>query len=173
VLFVLVPMSLAAQSVINVKTPVTSEKNRQKSFRPATLALDHSARRATVSGKEIGRLEIAYDSVEKVVIEPDVRVSYSAGAALAGFAVGGALVGGRIAASIDNPADMAHTVYLEYKKPDGSAAPLVLSVEKEMCRRRWGASRTRLGTVPRSPRLPKRRRNSKSKGSLRPRYGWL
>lgn len=131
-LLIVLPASLAAQSAgIGVKVPITSAKNRQKSFRSAILVLDQSARRATVTSKEIGRVDMPYDSVEKVVIEPNVRVSYSAGAAIAGFALGGAAFGGRIAASIDNPVDMAHTVYLEFRKPDGSSARMVVSVDKE------------------------------------------
>ena len=52
-LFVLLPTFLTAQSAIDVKAPIASAKDRQKSFKPATLVFDHSARRATVTGKEI------------------------------------------------------------------------------------------------------------------------
>ena len=127
----LVSLSVIPQAAIDVNTPVISTKNRQKDFKSATLSLDDTARRTTVNSKELGRIEVQYDGIQKVIIEPHFRATYNPGAALAGFALGGAALGGRIAESIDNPADMAHSVYLEYKDAQGSTIPLLLTLDKK------------------------------------------
>lgn len=127
----LLPVSLAAQPALEIKVPFVSARGAQKEYRNATLVLDDSAHRATISPKGGPRIEFGYDAVAKVLVEPDVRIHYSLGAAIAGFALGGALFGGSIAEAINSPAKMDLTVYLEYKTAGGTLAPVVLSVGKE------------------------------------------
>jgi hypothetical protein len=123
----------AAHAAIEVEIPTIKAKNRLKEYKKATLTLDDSARRLVLASRaRAPALALSYESVARVIVEPDVRIEYSAAAALAGFALGGPLFGPAAAASISNPAKSAHSVYLEYRGPDGSPASFVFSIgEKE------------------------------------------
>ena len=120
-----------AQLTFDTKVPFVAGKGAQKEYRNAALVLDDSARRLTISPKNAARIEFDYDAVSKVFVEPNTRISYSLGAAFVGFAIGGGLFGGRIAEAINNPNKMDLTVYIEHKRPDGTVAPVVLSIGKE------------------------------------------
>ncbi len=124
-------VTVFAQPAFEAKLPSVAARGEQKEYKNAVVVLDDSSRRATISAKNSARIEFDYDAVSKVFVEPNIRVGYSFGAALAGFAIGGGLFGGSIAAAISNPNKMDVTIYLEYKKPDGTMAPVVMSIDKE------------------------------------------
>lgn len=129
-ILVLLPVALAAQPV-EIKVPFVAARGAQKEFRKGTLVFDEAARRAAVTAKGAPPIEFGYDAVTKVLVEPDVRISYSFGAAFAGFALGGGLFGGQIADAIKSAAKMDVTVYLEYAAAGATAPPVVFSVGKE------------------------------------------
>jgi hypothetical protein len=129
---ILFPLSLAAQQAgpMDVKVPVMHEKDRYRSLKDAKLTLDDGARRLVIASNE-RPLDVGYDAVRKVIIEPDNRVEHSFWAAVGGFAVGGILFGPSLGAAINNPLKMAHSVYLEYSKPDGTTLPFVFGIGKD------------------------------------------
>jgi hypothetical protein len=114
-----------------IKLRFKDDKKRQQVDQDAALRFDESARRIAVLSKEYSR-ELGYDDVQKIIIEPDSHAgNIGFGAALAGFAAGGMLFGGKIATAIDNPLKADHVVYIEPKNPDGKTTPLVLVLGKD------------------------------------------
>jgi hypothetical protein len=147
VLCLLLPFSADAESTsLEVKVPAIKAKNRQKVWKDAKPSLDDTGRRLVLAAKaKEAAVTLSYDRVTKVVIEADFRVTYGPAAALAGFAVGGPLFGGSLAAKISNPAKAAHTVYLEHRLADGSEAAIVFSIGESDVPRALPRIRTALG----------------------------
>ena len=134
VLAVLLPLSVNAQQAAPTKIKVRfkDDAKRRQVDLDATLTIDDSARQLVVVSKE-HRRELGYDDVQKIIIEPDSHAgNIGFGAALAGFATGGLLFGGKIATAIDNPLRADHVVYVELKDAGGKSAPLVLVLGKDV-----------------------------------------
>jgi hypothetical protein len=134
VLALLLPLSIYPQqtALTKIKVRFKDDKKQQQVDQDAALRIDDSARRLVVISKEQPR-ELSYDDVQKIIIEPDSHAgNIGFGAALAGFAAGGLLFGGKIATAIDNPLKADHVVYIEPKNIGGKTAPLVLVLGKDV-----------------------------------------
>lgn len=130
-IFALMTVVVSAQPAFEAKVPFVSARGAQKEYRDAAVLFDDSGRRLTIIPKKSARMEFDYDSVTKVYVEQNLRIGYSIGAAFTGFAIGGGLFGGKIAEAISSPNKMDLTLYIETKGPDGTAAPVILSVDKD------------------------------------------
>ena len=132
-LLLLFAATLSAQQATfsDVKARFVKSNDREMDEKGADLILDDAARRLRVKSGD-RPLDVAYDDVQKVVVEVDTLGRKAGfGASFLGFAVGGWLFQNAIATSIDKPFKDDHFVYLEYKKPDGSIAWYGLVVGKE------------------------------------------
>ena len=121
----------AAQTFSDVKVRFAKSNEREMDEKGADLTLDPAARRLRVKSGE-RPLDVAYDDVQKIVVEVDTLGRKSGfGASFLGMFAGGLLFGNAIATSIDKPFDNDHFIYLAYKKTDGSPADYGLVIGKE------------------------------------------
>jgi hypothetical protein len=121
----------AAQTFSDVKARFAKSNEREMDEKGADLTLDAAARRLRVKSGD-RPLDVAYDDVQKVVVEVDTLGRKSGfGASFLGMFAGGLLFGNAIATSIDKPFDNDHFIYLAYKKADGSYADYGLVIGKE------------------------------------------
>lgn len=131
-LALLLPLSAGAEqsAPLKIKVRFKDEKKRHQVDLEAVLKIDESARRLAVQSKE-QPWELGYDDVRRIIIEPDSHAgNIGFGAALAGFAAGGLLFGGKIATAIDNPLKADHVVYVEPRE-NAKGLPRVLVVAKD------------------------------------------
>jgi hypothetical protein len=115
----------------DVKARFAKSDKREMDEKGADLIVDAGARRLRVKSGD-RPLDVAYDDVQKVLVEVDTLGRKAGfGASFIGMFAGGLLFGNAIATSIDKPFDNDHFVYLEYRKPDGSIAGYGLVVGRE------------------------------------------
>lgn len=115
----------------DVKIRFAKSNEREMDEKGADLMFDDGARRLRVKSGD-RPLDVAYDDIQKAVVEVDTLGRKAGfGASFIGMFAGGLLFGNAIATSIDKPFDNDHFLYLEYKKTDGSSASYGLVVGKQ------------------------------------------
>ncbi len=126
-LALLLPFSVVAQQLTLTDIKVRFQgKKREQVEKDAKLSLDDAARRIVVRSKE-RPLDLSYDDVQKIIIEPD---SY-AGTIGFGTGLGLLAVGPRLGPKPDKPQKGALLAYIEYKSRDGNSESFVVILGKD------------------------------------------
>lgn len=129
----IMPVCVVSQSrftdvEVRFKKPNTFELDNKD----AELIFDDAAKRLRISSKSGPSLDVAYDFVDKVVIDVNTHGKKAGfGASFLGMMAGGLLFGDLIATSIDKPFDNDHFVLFELKGPQ-AASPYVINVDNKI-----------------------------------------
>jgi hypothetical protein len=126
VLLASVPAAAEHAVFSNVKIRASrSAQDRRLIDKVATLTMDDESHKLTVvqEGGSDRNLNIGFDDVQKVVFEVTTHMRGGALSIMVGGLAGAAIAGKHV---------NDYWCYLEYKKPDGSTAPYLIEVKKEV-----------------------------------------